>query len=112
MGDGQLHLDPATYLEAVRAEVPVYDELQRAIADATGPGPVQRALDLGTGTGETARAVLARHPGASLVAVDAMPEMVEIAGHPTLASSKSLALETAALVAAAEASLPTPAAGC
>jgi tRNA (cmo5U34)-methyltransferase len=36
-------------------------------------------LDLGTGTGETARGVLAVHPDAMLVGVDASAEMVAIA---------------------------------
>jgi tRNA (cmo5U34)-methyltransferase len=40
---------------------------------------VHRVLDLGTGTGETARGVLARLPTAALVAVDASPEMVALA---------------------------------
>ena len=79
MGGGQLHLDPETYLDAVRAEVPVYDDLQRAVAAATEGRPATRVLDLGTGTGETARGVLAVHPNASLVAVDASPEMVALA---------------------------------
>lgn len=34
-------------------------------------------LELGIGTGETARRVLARHPDARLVAIDASPEMLE-----------------------------------
>ena len=79
MGGGQFHLDPETYLDAVRAEVPVYDDLQRAVASATEGRPAARILDLGTGTGETSRGVLAVHPGASLVAVDASPEMVALA---------------------------------
>lgn len=40
---------------------------------------VARVLDLGTGTGETARGVLALHPDATLVGVDASPEMVALA---------------------------------
>jgi hypothetical protein len=31
----QFHFDPATYLETIRAEVPAYDELQDAAAEAT-----------------------------------------------------------------------------
>jgi len=79
MGGGQLHLDPETYLDAVRAEVPVYDDLQRAVASATEGRAVARVLDLGTGTGETARGVLALHPDATLVGVDASAEMVALA---------------------------------
>lgn len=79
MAGGQFHLDPATYLDAVRAEVPAYDELQQAVAMATEGVPSARVLDLGTGTGETARRVLAVHPTASLVGLDASPEMVAVA---------------------------------
>ena len=79
MGGGQFHLDPETYLDAVRAEVPVYDDLQRAVASATEGRAVARVLDLGTGTGETARGVLALHPDARLVGVDASAEMVALA---------------------------------
>lgn len=80
MAEGQFHLDPDTYLEAVRAEVPAYDDLQRAIAAARVGRPVSRMLDLGAGTGETSRAVMAAEPIAQVVAVDASPEMVEIIG--------------------------------
>jgi hypothetical protein len=31
----QFHFDPASYLETIRAEVPAYDELQDAVAEAT-----------------------------------------------------------------------------
>jgi hypothetical protein len=34
-GGDQFHFDPATYLETIRAEVPAYDELQDAVAEAT-----------------------------------------------------------------------------
>jgi tRNA (cmo5U34)-methyltransferase len=78
---GQFHLDASTYLAAVRAEVPVYDELQEAVAEATATATatVRAVLELGTGTGETARRVLARHPGARLCGVDASPEMLAVA---------------------------------
>ena len=79
MAGGQFHLSPATYLEAVRAEVPAYDQLQEALTSATRGRTVGRVLDLGTGTGETARRVLEAHPGASLVGIDASPEMVALA---------------------------------
>lgn len=79
MAGGQFHLDPASYLDVVRAEVPAYDELQQAVASATEGVPAARVLDLGTGTGETATRVLAVHPDASLVAIDASPEMAALA---------------------------------
>lgn len=67
---GQWHLEPDTYLAMVRAEVPAYDELQAELAAATAGVPAERILDLGSGTGVTAQAVLAVHPGASLVGID------------------------------------------
>ena len=74
-GEGQFHHDPATYLEAIRAEVPRYDELQDA-AVASIPSPPQRVLELGIGTGETTRRLLAAHPAARVTALDSSPEMV------------------------------------
>jgi tRNA (cmo5U34)-methyltransferase len=68
--------DPATYLDFVRSEVPAYDELQGAVAEATGPVAARRILDLGTGTGVTARRVLDRHPHARLVGVDESAAML------------------------------------
>jgi tRNA (cmo5U34)-methyltransferase len=78
MAEGQFHLDPDTYLTAVRAEVPAYDDLQRAIAAACAGRSALRVLDLGVGTGETTRAVQAVAPGAHVVAVDASEQMVRL----------------------------------
>ncbi|HEX6459910.1 MAG TPA: class I SAM-dependent methyltransferase [Thermoleophilaceae bacterium] len=60
----------------MRREVPEYERLQDEVARATGAGAA-RLLELGTGTGETARRVLARHPDAHLVGVDASAEMLD-----------------------------------
>ena len=60
---GQFHWDPETYLEAIRAEVPRYDELQDEAVEAI-PFPPARVLELGIGTGETTRRLLERYPGA------------------------------------------------
>ncbi|HSJ33622.1 MAG TPA: class I SAM-dependent methyltransferase [Acidimicrobiia bacterium] len=80
MSDGQFHLNANTYLEMIRAEIPNYDDLQAALAAATVTGhPAERILDLGSGTGETAKAVLRRHPNARLVGIDASADMLEIA---------------------------------
>lgn len=68
--------DPGTYLELLAEEVPAYERLQRETAAATGANAMS-LLELGTGTGETARAVLARHPDAVLTAIDSSPEMLE-----------------------------------
>ncbi|MDC3402490.1 class I SAM-dependent methyltransferase [bacterium] len=76
---GQWHLDAETYLEMVRAEVPTYDDLQGRIADATSDLTVATILDLGSGTGETARRVMERHPGATLIGVDASADMLSVA---------------------------------
>jgi tRNA (cmo5U34)-methyltransferase len=60
----------------MREEVPDYERLQDEAVAATGTA-AGRVLELGTGTGETARRVLARHPAAVLVGVDASAEMLE-----------------------------------
>ena len=54
--------DPDGYLDAMLAEIPSYVELQDQVAAATAGLDVSRALELGVGTGETARRVLALHP--------------------------------------------------
>lgn len=76
---GQFHLDAATYLDMIRAEIGDYDALQAALADDTVGIAAERILDLGSGTGETARAVLERHTGAALVGIDASAEMLAVA---------------------------------
>jgi hypothetical protein len=43
---GQFHLDPSTYLEAIRADVPRYDELQEETIAAI-PFEPRRVLELG-----------------------------------------------------------------
>ena len=81
----QFHFDPATYTELMREEVPDYDRLQEAVAAATDGIAVSRVLDLGTGTGVTLAAVLARHPSASAVGIDESAAMLEAArAHPEL----------------------------
>ena len=79
----QFHFDPATYTDEIRVDVPAYDELQAAVADAasarTSSGSGPRVLDLGAGTGETSLALLARCPGASLTLFDESPEMLAVA---------------------------------
>ena len=73
--------DPDTYAELMAADIPAYPRLQEAVAAATeGVLPaVTRVLDLGTGTGETAAAVLARHGGATAVGVDKNERMLAAA---------------------------------
>jgi trans-aconitate methyltransferase len=71
----QFHFDPETYLEAIRADVPRFDELQQRTVDAI-PFASGRVLELGIGTGETTRRLLDRYPGAAVTALDSSPEMV------------------------------------
>ncbi|MEN3342168.1 MAG: hypothetical protein V7644_1572 [Actinomycetota bacterium] len=78
----QFHFDPAHYLELMHDEVPRYVELQEETARATEGVTARTILDLGVGTGETARRVLARHPGATLVGIDASAEMLAAASLP------------------------------
>jgi tRNA (cmo5U34)-methyltransferase len=68
--------DPDTYLAEMADEIPGYEELQRAIAAATAEVRASRVLELGTGTGETALRVLASHPGAEWVGIDASEPML------------------------------------
>jgi tRNA threonylcarbamoyl adenosine modification protein (Sua5/YciO/YrdC/YwlC family) len=76
--EGQFHFDPASYPQEIRADIPIFDRLQRELVDATGSG-AKRILELGTGTGETARRLLARHPDASLVGLDGSEAMLAAA---------------------------------
>ena len=71
----QFHWHPETYLEEIRAEVPRFDELQRA-AVAAIPSAPDRVLELGIGTGETTRHLLEAYPDAWVVGLDSSPEMV------------------------------------
>ena len=73
----QWRWDPDSYLDIVLEEVPAYREFQERTAAATEGIEAGEILELGIGTGETARRVLAVHPGARLTAVDSSPEMLE-----------------------------------
>jgi tRNA (cmo5U34)-methyltransferase len=76
VGVAQFRWDPESYLALMSEEVPDYERLQDETATATGAGAKQ-LLELGTGTGETARRVLACHPTARLVGLDASPKMLD-----------------------------------
>jgi tRNA (cmo5U34)-methyltransferase len=73
----QWHWDPETYLANMLDEIPVYPEFQERAADATAGLDARTVLELGIGTGETTRRVLALHPEARLTAIDSSPEMLE-----------------------------------
>jgi tRNA (cmo5U34)-methyltransferase len=79
---GQFHWDPDSYLELMRSEVPQYFRLQDEVARATADVSARRLLELGTGTGITARRVLERHPGARLTGIDASADMLAHANLP------------------------------
>ena len=66
----------AGYLAEITAEIPLYERLQDELAAATADVRPARVLDLGTGTGETARRVLELHPDAELIGVDDSPDML------------------------------------
>ena len=72
--------DPESYLAWIRREgVPGYDRLQEEVV-AASLGPVVRSvLELGVGTGETARRVLAVHEEAVLLGIDGNERMLAAA---------------------------------
>jgi tRNA (cmo5U34)-methyltransferase len=76
---GQWHWDPSTYLELMAEEVPDYERLQDEVAAATRGIEARAILELGTGTGETTRRVLAAHPGARLHGIDSSARMIAVA---------------------------------
>lgn len=73
----QYHFTPDRYLDDIRADVERFEEFQEAVADATLGLEARRILELGTGTGETARRVLEHHPNAALVGIDESDSMLE-----------------------------------
>jgi len=79
---GQFHFVPERYLQLMHDELPFYEELQDETARATGDVAAKRILELGVGTGETSRRVLALHPGARLAGIDASAEMLAAADLP------------------------------
>jgi L-threonylcarbamoyladenylate synthase len=71
--------DPDTYYATVRDEIPGYEEFQAQVVSACFDLGVERVLELGTGTGETARRVLAKLKQAELVGVDESAAMLAVA---------------------------------
>lgn len=74
----QYHFEPSTYAGMIREDIPGFDRLEDELVLATGTG-VRRILELGTGTGETASRLLARHPEAQLVGIDVSEPMLAAA---------------------------------
>ena len=68
--------NPELYLREIRIEIPRFDDFQDAVAEATLGIEAHSILELGVGTGETARRVRALHPGASWTGVDASEAML------------------------------------
>ena len=73
----QFHFTPEHYLESMLEEIPNYERLEDETARATAGIEAREILELGTGTGETARRVLALHPQARLTGIDESPPMLE-----------------------------------
>ncbi len=72
---GQFHFTPETYAEMIRADVPLYDELQRRTIEAI-PFEPGRILELGFGTAETTQRLLDRFPQTRITGLDSSSEMV------------------------------------
>ncbi len=77
---GQFHWNPEGYLDLMHAEVPDYERLQHETAQASRTVNAKAILELGTGTGETARRLLAIHPEAHLIGIDSSEPMLAAAG--------------------------------
>jgi tRNA (cmo5U34)-methyltransferase len=69
--------NPDVYLDQMAEEIPGYAELEDAVAAATEGLAISRVLELGTGTGETAVRVLAKHPGAQWTGIDSSRAMLD-----------------------------------
>jgi tRNA (cmo5U34)-methyltransferase len=89
---GQFHWNPDEYRALMRAELPDYDRLQEELVAATQCADARLILDLGTGTGETARRVLAAHPRARLVGIDSSEPMLDVARRSLDAARATLRL--------------------
>ncbi|HEY4620817.1 MAG TPA: class I SAM-dependent methyltransferase [Gaiellaceae bacterium] len=72
----EMEWDPDLYLRTIREEIPRFDEFQDAVAAATGGVEAHAVLELGVGTGETARRVRLVHPDASWTGIDASAPML------------------------------------
>jgi tRNA (cmo5U34)-methyltransferase len=72
----EIDWNPDLYLEAIRREIVRFDDFQDAVAEATRRVDARAVLELGVGTGETARRVRALHPRASWTGIDASETML------------------------------------
>lgn len=70
------HFVAPDYAAVIREDIPLYDEFQDQVAEASSGGAVRGILELGIGTGETAQWLLERHPEAELVGIDESEAML------------------------------------
>jgi tRNA (cmo5U34)-methyltransferase len=82
--------DPADYLRTVTREVPDYECLQAELIAACADLRPRHILDLGTGSGETARRLLTSQPQSTLVGIDASETMLGAARQALAGFSVSL----------------------
>ena len=68
--------DPDIYRDSIREEVPLYERLQEEAVRASEHRPAEAILELGVGSGETARRVLAVHPRGRLTGIDSSEAML------------------------------------
>jgi tRNA (cmo5U34)-methyltransferase len=73
----EMEWNPDLYVREIRIEIPLFDDFQDAVAEATVGVETRAVLELGVGTGETARRVRALHPEASWTGVDASGAMLD-----------------------------------
>lgn len=71
--------DPERYMEIMAEEIPDYERLQDEVVAAAAAEPAAAILDLGIGSGLTARRVAEQHPAAATTGVDADPAMLAAA---------------------------------
>lgn len=71
--------DPDSYLALMAEEIVDYPALQEHLVAGSLRSSASAILDLGCGTGETARRLLQAHPAARLVGVDANADMLAAA---------------------------------
>jgi tRNA (cmo5U34)-methyltransferase len=76
---GQFHFSPERYLELMHDEMPGYEQIQEEVAKAAAGLAVDDALELGTGTGETAARIVRHHPQARVTGIDESAPMLAAA---------------------------------
>jgi tRNA (cmo5U34)-methyltransferase len=92
---GRMGWDPDTYLTTITEEIPDYELLQVKLVEATRNRESASILELGTGSGETARRLLTAHPKAHLHGIDSSPEMLGAAR--TALEGRAVTLEVRSL---------------